>query len=921
MKGKRVLALLLCLLLLSLSAAPAALAEEPAKPNEQRVIHIADPEQLRKLAADCRLDSYSRDLLVILDTDLDLGGEEIYPIPTFGGVFDGGGHSISGLRLATDGSNQGFFRYIQESGQVKDLRLSGSIAPENGCCQLGGLAGVNRGSISGCSFMGSVTGKNEVGGLVGRNYGTIRDCSVSGSVDGKRMTGGIAGYSEGLIDGCRSEAKVNTTISEAELQLEDLRVSSLNAVELTNAEDENVVSDSGGIVGFSKGVVQNCSNEGTVGYPHFGYNVGGIAGRQSGYLTGCENRGEVYGRKDVGGIVGQMEPYLLLKESVNLLDELALLNQKLNLASGTLGEMSDEMKGALGDIRVSGNSAAGKISGEGNDGSGGDENGSIAPSGEGSIEPGDGSGADQDLQDYLDENTPWDSGDYDVPEGLGEDLSGLASGLSRMFGIIAENSGELSDEMTDANNQLSRVMMLMANALNGAANRQIFEDVSAEQDEEDVEGRVSHCVNHAPVDGDLNVGGLVGDMGIEYEFDMEGNLAEAIGIEGIVSNTFETKCVSSDNINFGTVKGRKNGIGGVAGGEELGCILRCENYGNVDSSDGAYVGGVVGCSYSVVRRSYAMCNLSGREYVGGVAGYGTTIENCSSMVGLADITACSGAIAGWADPESGGLTGNTFVHKSLGAVDGISYSEKAYPLSYEELLKQEGLPKQFRTLRLSFVAEGELIGEVEFEYGGSISPAQIPPVPEKDGYTGAWPDYDYSALYYSAVIEAVYTPREGALAAAVTREDSPMAIVLIEGDFDRNTEVMLLPYEGEGPQVERGELREAWTMRLSRLEAEQSYSLRYLPPETGRGREIRIYMLRDGEWSPVETEQAGSYLSFACAERSVTFCAVELQQSNSRLYLGIGVSAAVVMGLGLALLGHRKRKKAPAETDAEEKKE
>ena len=59
----------------------------------------------------------------------------------------------------------------------------------------------------------------------------------------------------------------------------------------------------------------------------------------------------------------------------------------------------------------------------------------------------------------------------------------------------------------------------------------------------------------------------------------------------------------------------------------------------------------------------------------GVAGYGTTIENCSSMVGLADITACSGAIAGWADPESGGLTGNTFVHKSLGAVDGI-VSEK-----------------------------------------------------------------------------------------------------------------------------------------------------------------------------------------------------------------------------------------------------
>lgn len=923
MRGKRLFALLLSLLLLGASSLPAAQAEEAApvesetastegngeetEPIQWVELHIASLEDLQELALNCRLDSYSQNLRVILDGDLDLSAAPIHPIPTFGGVFEGRGHSITGIRLATDGSNQGLFRYIQESGQVKDLHVSGSIETETGSSQLGGLAGVNRGSITGCSFSGSVSGKNRIGGLVGYNYGTIRNCSVSGTVDGKRMTGGIAGYNEGLIADCSSEASVNITISEAALQLEDLTVSTMNALELTSAENENVVSDSGGIVGYTSGVVQSCVNTGTVGYPHFGYNVGGIAGRQAGFLTRCENRGEILGRKDVGGIVGQMEPYLVLIESVNLLDELALLNEKLNLASGTLGIMSSEMQGAVGDLDATSASAAGKISGGGSIGPATDGDGGSASEGGGSISPPEGGSG------IFNGGSGIDTGDYSVPEGLGEDISGLAGGLSRIFGIMATNGSELSTEMTDANNQLSRVLMLMANALNGASNRQIFQDVSDELDEEDVEGRVSRCVNSAAVEGDSNVGGLIGDMGIEYEFDMEGNLAEAIGIEGIVSNTFETKCVASDNVNRGAVKGRKDGIGGVSGGEELGSILRCENYGSVESPDGTNVGGVVGCSYSVVRESYAMCNLSGRENVGGIAGYGTTVQNCVSMVGLADVTACSGAIAGFADVEGEAIQGNFFVHETLGGVDGISYSEKAYPISYEELLTREEMPEQFRTLNLRFVADGVVVGEVSFEYGGSISASQIPEVPEKEGFTGTWPDYDYSALYYSATIEAVYTPREGALAASYTREGSPMAVVLVEGDFDRRTQVMLARYEGEPPVVENGSVLEAWTMSLTQLEEGQSYSLRYLPPELERGSSVQIYLLQDGQWVPVETGKAGSYLSLPCSERTVSFAAVQIRQSNARLYLGIGAVAAGALIFTAALLGRKKKKKAALE--------
>ena len=67
-------------------------------------------------------------------------------------------------------------------------------------------------------------------------------------------------------------------------------------------------TDIGGIAGFSNGVIQSCKNVGNVGYEHMGYNVGGIVGRQSGYLDGCKNTGIVNGRKDVGGIAGQLEP-------------------------------------------------------------------------------------------------------------------------------------------------------------------------------------------------------------------------------------------------------------------------------------------------------------------------------------------------------------------------------------------------------------------------------------------------------------------------------------------------------------------------------------------------------------------------------------------------------------------------------------
>ena len=105
---------------------------------------------------------------------------------------------------------------------------------------------------------------------------------------------------------------------------------------------------------------------------------------------------------------------------------------------------------------------------------------------------------------------------------------------------------------------------------------------------------------------------------------------------------------------------------------------------------------------------------------------------------------------------------------------------------------------------------------------------------------------------------------------------------------------------------------------FGQLEEGQSYSLRYLPPEVERGSSVQLYLLQDGRWIPAETEKAGSYLSLPCSERSVSFAAVELQQSHTALYVGGGVAAAAALGLVLALLGRRRKKASAARTETAE---
>ena len=294
---KRIVSLLLCVLLAA--ALPAsALAAQP----DSDTINISTAGDLLRLAESCTADSWSRNKTVRLLADVDLSGTDFWGIPLFAGRFDGNGHTIRGLCMDQSASTTGLFRQVLEGGTVENLTVSGTVTPGGIAAVIGGIAGENHGLIRGCAFVGTVKGSRCVGGIAGLNgpTGTIESCSVRGTAAGEHRVGGITGENHGSVVASISRAAVNTEVPDSVVP-EQLDLS-LSAEELLD------ITDVGGIAGFSAGTLRDCINEGSVGYPHVGYNIGGIAGRQSGDTTGCSNRGSVFGRKDVGGIAGQLEP-------------------------------------------------------------------------------------------------------------------------------------------------------------------------------------------------------------------------------------------------------------------------------------------------------------------------------------------------------------------------------------------------------------------------------------------------------------------------------------------------------------------------------------------------------------------------------------------------------------------------------------
>lgn len=201
-----------------------------------------------------------------LVSDLDLSGNEWTPIGTyrkpFWGGFDGGGHTITGMKITGNRDYVGLF------GECHNFTAASSYIKS---------VTVKRANISGRNFVGAIAG-------VGAN---ISDCySIENTICANRCVGGICGSLTGNISGCYNSSSVSGN------------------------------STAGGIMGsasyngIGNGVVQYCYNIGAVTVRQQDSSVGGITGASANRydISNCLNCGKITGNgKNVGGIAGSTD--------------------------------------------------------------------------------------------------------------------------------------------------------------------------------------------------------------------------------------------------------------------------------------------------------------------------------------------------------------------------------------------------------------------------------------------------------------------------------------------------------------------------------------------------------------------------------------------------------------------------------------
>lgn len=1403
--------------IISIEDADKMMASYEDEETEWEEVYIDSVEDMKAFSRNCWLDTWSVNKKVYLTSDLDLSGSDFVSIPTFGGYFNGQGHTVSGLLIRDSLSYTGLFCYTQESAVIANLKVQGNVRPSGKSMVVGGIVGDNSGIVINCAFEGNVDGNDYVGGITGFNEqsGILIDCKCSGKITGAHYTGGIAGENVGNIVGCANEADVNVSNEDKAMSLEDINLEQY-AVGLLDVEDGNGKTnrasainntiDSGGIAGLSMGIIQFCSNSGTVGYEHVGYNTGGIVGRQSGYVYSCENTGTVYGRKDVGGIAGQTEPYIAvdlsediayqLSENIDELHDLTgrmlddagtesdtvsarltviqdfvdkalddtnfLADRTIEWTDGMIGSANDVMGrldyimdetakeggfvdqgrnaardvrdaarelgntvealdiyrymsaeeraeydaarsgmedastqyaedyadalaayrnyyidkvrsdpangytrimgfslyvnagdsetgggssdagGALGsaalkqDSGMGGTNGIGRINtgsaidgsnasagineihtnsdagsttsttgengtgsdtdegsigtggngtsgngtgsstpgngtgsgggdpdaadGGGGTGSGGDHAGSSTSGngtgsgdnhagsssdnqntgneGGGSSAPGSTSGGNgtdagsdrdnmgnaangtgssmnmpgtggsaagdtlddsadaedmdpegdirdardsgsvtvqdlkprlesgvafdwdpkvhinngfedyigvtgwvhykadngtititdfpesdgdqgeldrklledvakemqqnaaqiesdaadyadeqykaahpgssytQDMRDYLqimapivlsaggrmsDEararletsvgyvedamgslesagsemrnifNTVNGMPDIQLPQ-LGGDYRSKAGSLNSNLQGLSENMGHLNDEMSstndvmladlsDINDQFSKIMRLYTDAIDGVLDMDystVYEDNSQEDAETSTDATIAGCTNHGTVMGDLNVSGIAGTMAIEYDFDLEGDVT---GIDNArLNSTFLTKCVLRQNINEGNITAQKSYVGGISGLQEMGTILHCENYGRISSSSGNYVGGIAGQSLSYITNGYSKCTVSGEEHVAGIAGSGSSMENCCAMVRVQDASAFYGAIAGDTD-TSGTVVNNFFVSDDIAGIDRISYSGKAEPVSYENLLELEGLPNRFRMMSVTFYADDEEVKRVECPYGGNVLQEWYPDIPAKDGFYADWDIREIRNIMYDEDVTVEYVRYLTTLASAQTRSNG-QSVLLADGMFKREEALEVTGGSLNGSDdadIPLEDVTEYWRIIVPEDDNEQ-HQLRYQAPE-GQTDGVRVYVKQNGEWQQADTELMGIYHLFTVAgtEAEIAVCVQERSIADYLVYIIPAAAAAlIVVAIVVRKRKHSKSRKAGGDAESSE---
>ena len=833
------------------------------------VIEISRVNELIEFANKCKYDSYSKDKIVKLTADIDVSGSDFKGISYFAGTFDGGSHIISGFNVDYKGSDFGFFRYIAESGFITNLNISGSINVTGSQKNIGGIAGVNKGVINESSFSGKVNASTATGAIAGYNHenAKIVSCTSDADILATNQTGGIAGVNDGLISSCTSKSRVNTQELDTTLDIGGVDVGTLNLTQ--NVIDRN---DMGGIAGESTGIISDCVNYGKIGFAHTGYNVGGIAGKQSGKVITCSNEGEIYGRKDVGGIVGQAEPDI---ESEYLNDRVDDVQSSIDIINSTLNNMSSSMNNASSDVKSYTENIIDqykelldKLQDKLN---GNNDN-------------------DEKIEDFVDDISK------DIENStVADDIHGVADTVDSEIRTIADSIERISAQIKNIGNTVTETMDVVT------SDDDYIEDISYADSAQNSDGVIAKSVNRGAVHGDINAGGIAGTMNVEYDVDPEYDLDITETTNVRLRSTVSDVVIYC--INYGEVNSKKDCAGGIVGLQELGLVYGSEGYGTVKSETGNYAGGIAGNSASAITDSYSLCNVESEDYTGGICGKGYTMQNCISIPAILGDGEAKGSLAGIIESD-GEVSTNIFVNDIYGGIDDINYSGKADSASYEAVMAMENIPDGFHRVTLVFKADGNVIDTKNIAYNANLGVSELPSIPDKDGFYAQWPENIVSKpILQNTVVEAEYHVWIESVAGDIaSQNDKPLFIA--EGKFYDDNKITLSKCDTDNLSGDI-EYSYAWKMRGTDVKDKGTKTCHFYIKNTSGSSEVWYRDNADSGWVKADAKEHGSYMT-AEIPYEADFAVIHKESSNMIYYICGGAAACIIV---LAVIIIKKRKK------------
>ena len=408
-------------------------------------------------------------------------------------------------------------------------------------------------------------------------------------------------------------------------------------------------------------------------------------------------------------------------------------------------------------------------------------------------------------------------------------------------------------------------------------------------------GLVKGCTVSSTVEGDSNVGGIVGTVSTELGDDPEATFD--LGDLKLMSDVYATlRAVVRDCRFDGGVTVKNECGGGVAGRCGAGAIVDCAARGTVETG-GDYCGGIAGRTKGKVVRCAALTDLTGQSWLGGVTGLGQDITDCRTMVRADSDGEYQGAIAGQAE---GTLTGNRYLMEDLAGLDGVDYAETAQGLDFDAFSQLDYIPADFLTFSYRFEVNGQTVAEIPFQYGDDLDMSQVPQAPQQGGEYGQWPQFPTENLRRSMVLSVQFTAPTSTLA-----DQDGVAQLLVEGTFSPDAALTVNQEELPQQGVDGYTSRSAWSYSVTGSQSD-TVTVR-LRADGGKKPAAAVY--QDGRWQRVDSTQDGSYLVFQASTQGQVMLLEEHQLPLLAVGL-IGGGVIVLLLAGFFLHRHLRSKQA-----------